>query len=57
MLLPYDVTDIKSLITLVIYTGRCYCHLISGRCCPLDSSVADVISHGKGETIETKSNH
>ena len=32
MLLSYDVTDVKSLITLVIYTGRCYFHVISGRC-------------------------
>ena len=45
MLLSYYVTDVKSLIALDIYTGRCYCHVISGRCCPLCSSVADVISH------------
>ena len=28
-----------------IIDGRCYCHLLSGRCCPLCSFVADVISH------------
>ena len=43
--MSYVVTDVKSLITLVIYPGRCYCHAISGRCYPLDSFVADVISH------------
>ena len=32
MLVSYVVTDVKSLITLIIYTGRCYCHAISGRC-------------------------
>ena len=42
MLMSYVVTDVKSLITLVIYTGRCYCHAISGT---FDSSEADVISH------------
>ena len=44
MLLSYYVTDVMSLITLDIYIGRCYCHLISGRCCPLGSSVADEIA-------------
>ena len=28
-----------------IIDGRCYCHLLSGICCPLCSFVADVISH------------
>ena len=45
MLLSYYVTDIKSLITLDIYTGKCYCPVISGRCCTLGSSVADAIGH------------
>ena len=43
--MSYVVTDVKSLITLVIYTGKCYYHTISDRCSSLDSSVADVISH------------
>ena len=28
MLLSYYVTDVKSLITLDIYTGRCYCPVV-----------------------------
>ena len=44
MLLSYGVTDVKSLI-LCLLSGRCYCHLISGKFCPLVSYVADVMTH------------